>query len=167
MYFLEIVGTTLSLLTFSLLLVVVKERRTQGLGLVGTSLLAILISVADLTSRNEPVQQRAVYQLMHFCFLGIGLLHVYHQHLSIVALGLTLLAASILLENQVSVHTRALAALAGVVALCTKQEVDTAYPLAVAAIAFTQDKSEDVLAYALILLTIYPLMMVIYHYNKD
>lgn len=159
MYFFEIVFTSLSLFIFSLLIVFTRRRKVQGLALVALSILAILMSFADLTSRNEPIQQRAVYQLMHVGFAIVGLLHIEHQRYSIVALGLILVAASLLMHNQVSDYTRALTFMAGLVALITKQDNETACSLAVAALAFTQNKSRDELAYALILLIIYPMMV--------
>jgi uncharacterized membrane protein YpjA len=159
MYFFEIVFTSLSLFIYSLLIVLTRRRKVQGLALVGLSILAVLMSFADLTSRNEPIQQRAVYQLMHIGLAIVGLLHVEHQRYSIVALGLILVAASLFLHNQASDYTRGLTFMAGLVALITKQDNETAYALAVAALALTQNKYRDELAYALILLLIYPMMV--------
>lgn len=159
MYFSEILWTTFSLLNYSVLLVSTSNTRLQGLGLVVTSCIAISASVADLSFRNEPIKQRAVYQIMHLCFLVCGLLQINHRKHAIVMLGVVLVACGILLQAQVSNYTRLLVIMTGFTALVTKDDHETAYALAVSAVAFTQDQSNDELAYALIWLSVYPLMI--------
>jgi hypothetical protein len=161
MYTHEIIFTTLSLFMYSFLLVSTTETRVAGRSLVFTSLLAIFASFADLNARNEPIKQRAVYQLMHLCFLACGVLHINFRKQSLIMLGLVLLSCSILLDCQVSNYIRILIFKTGMVALITKDDKETAYSLAVSALAFTQDKSNSELGYALILLIIYPLMMIV------
>lgn len=166
MYTTEICLTTVSLLAFSVMLVCTKNRYNRGVALIYTSICAIVGSWTDLISRDEPVSQRAVYQLMHVCFIGVAVLHIRFEKQSITALGLVLIACSLLLHDQVSYYVRIFVAITGLVALILKDETETAYCLAVAAVSLTQDKSENELAYALIWLITYPVMVAIHHQYK-
>lgn len=128
--------------------------------------LAIVVSLLDLSSRNEPVTQRFVYQLMHVCFIGYAIVHYFRPKISIFALGLILFSSGLLLEDQVSNYVRVFVVAAGMTALITKQHNETAPLLAVAAITLGMNKSDDVLMYVSILVLFYPMILFIETYKK-
>lgn len=161
MYTLEILCTSASLLLHSILLLRLKERRVQSMVLSVTSLVAIVVSFIDLSSRDEPLSQRLVYQIMHGLFALYGYFHIDYPKEAIVMLGCILIAASIMMEHQASNYVREFVWITGFTALITKDDHEVARILGVAATTLFLNRSKEPLPYALIVLAMYPVMSMI------
>ena len=161
MYTLEILCTSASLLLHSILLLRLKERRVQSMALSVTSLVAIVVSFIDLSSRDEPLSQRFVYQILHGLFALYGYFHIDYPKEAIVMLGCILIAAAIMLDHQASNYVRAFVWMTGFTALITKEDHDVARILGVAATTLMLNHSNEPLYYAVVALVMYPCMMLI------
>lgn len=161
MYTLEILCTSASLLLHSILLLRLKERRVQSMALSVTSLVAIVVSFIDLSSRDEPLSQRFVYQILHGLFALYGYFHIDYPKEAIVMLGCILIAAAIMLDHQASNYVRAFVWMTGFTALITKDDHDVARILGVAATTLMLNRSNEALYYAVVALVMYPCMMLI------